>query len=56
MPASTRVRQFVRARIIWSTESAVTAPVTAVTRISGQYFAFVAEADRNRTTENLRPG
>jgi RND family efflux transporter MFP subunit len=44
MPASTRVRQFVRARIIWSTESAVTAPVTAVTRISGQYFAFVAEA------------
>jgi RND family efflux transporter MFP subunit len=44
MPASTRVRQFVRARIIWSTEPAVTAPVTAVTRISGQYFAFVAEA------------
>jgi multidrug efflux pump subunit AcrA (membrane-fusion protein) len=39
-----RVQQFVRARILWSTAPGVTVPVVAVTRISGQYFVFVAEA------------
>jgi multidrug efflux pump subunit AcrA (membrane-fusion protein) len=33
-----------RARVIWSTAPALTVPLTAVTRISGQYFVFVAEA------------
>jgi multidrug efflux pump subunit AcrA (membrane-fusion protein) len=33
----------VRAQVIWSTEPGVTVPVTAVTRINGQFFAFVAE-------------
>ena len=42
-PASIRLQQFVRARIVWSSEPGITVPITAVTRISGQYFAFVAE-------------
>ncbi len=32
-----------RARIVWRTAQGLTVPVTAVTRISGQYFCFVAE-------------
>jgi RND family efflux transporter MFP subunit len=43
VPPSVRVQQFVRARIVWRTVQALTVPVTAVTRISGQYFCFVAE-------------
>ena len=41
-----RVQQFVRARIVWRTRAGLTVPVTAVTRISGQYFCFVAETGR----------
>jgi len=40
---SMRPAQFVRARIIWKRTPGLTIPVTAVSRISGQYFAFVAE-------------
>lgn len=35
--------QFVRARIVWSTEPALVVPLTAVMRVSGQYFIYVAE-------------
>ncbi len=38
-----RSQQLVRARITWSTEPGVTIPVVAVARVSGQFFAFVAE-------------
>jgi RND family efflux transporter MFP subunit len=38
-----RSSQFVRARIVWATRQALTIPVIAVLRISGQHFAFVAE-------------
>lgn len=38
-----RSAQFVRARIIWKTTQGLVVPVTAVLRINGQYFAFVAE-------------
>jgi RND family efflux transporter MFP subunit len=37
-----RSDQFVRARVIWSTAPALTVPVGAVSRISGQYFVFLA--------------
>lgn len=39
-----RADQFVRARVVWTTRPALTVPVVAVTRISGQFFVFVAEA------------
>lgn len=38
-----RSQQLVRARITWNTQPGITIPVVAVSRISGQFFAFVAE-------------
>ena len=38
-----RASQYVRARVIWKTNQGLVVPVTAVLRINGQYFAFVAE-------------
>jgi RND family efflux transporter MFP subunit len=35
--------QFVRAQVIWREEPGLTVPAVSVTRINGQYFAFVAE-------------
>lgn len=43
MPASIRVMQYVRARIVWSTQPALAVPIVAVSRLAGQYFVFVAE-------------
>jgi RND family efflux transporter MFP subunit len=40
---SARLHQFVRARLVWNASPGITVPVTAVSRISGQYFCFVAE-------------
>src|SRR6185369_13888181 len=40
---SLRPMQYVRARIVWKTTNGLVIPVTAVQRISGQFFAFVAE-------------
>lgn len=40
-----RTAQFVRARIIWSSHPGILIPVLAVSRISGQSFAFVAEGE-----------
>src|SRR6202022_165793 len=45
-PGTFRTSQFVRAQVVWSTEPGVTIPVTAVTRVNGQFFAFVAEPER----------
>lgn len=42
-PSTVRVLQFVRARIVWREVQGLKVPVTAVVRISGQYFCFVAE-------------
>ena len=38
-----RVQQFVRSRIVWRSVQSLTVPITAVVRISGQYFCFLAE-------------
>ena len=38
-----RASQYVRARIVWKTTDGLMVPVTAVVRISGQFFAFVVE-------------
>jgi RND family efflux transporter MFP subunit len=42
-PPRLREQQFVKARIVWKTAPGITVPVVAVTRVSGQYFSFVAE-------------
>ena len=38
-----RQAQFIRARLIWGTRQSPEVPILAVTRLAGQYFAFVAE-------------
>ncbi|HEX4347521.1 MAG TPA: efflux RND transporter periplasmic adaptor subunit [Vicinamibacterales bacterium] len=41
-----RSSQYVRARIIWKTTQGLVVPVTAVLRVNGQFFAFVAEESK----------
>jgi len=38
-----RQSQFIRARVVWGTHQNPEVPILAVTRLAGQYFAFVAE-------------
>jgi RND family efflux transporter MFP subunit len=54
-PPSLRVQQFVRARIVWRQAPGLTIPVTAVTRISGQHFCFVAEKAGEGLVARQRP-
>jgi RND family efflux transporter MFP subunit len=51
-----RTDQYVRAQIVFATESGLTVPITAVTRVNGQYFVFVAESDgKGATVAHQRP-
>src|SRR5581483_738835 len=55
-PAGTlRASQYVRARIVWRSTSGILVPVTAVLRISGQFFAFVAEESGGKLVAKQRP-
>lgn len=47
--------QLVRARIVWSTHTGITIPVIAVQRVSGQFFAFVAEPEQGKMVAHQRP-
>jgi len=40
-----RQMQFIRARVVWGTVKSPLVPILAVSRIGGQYFAFIAEQD-----------
>lgn len=42
-----RQSQFIRARVIWGTRQNPAVPILAVSRLAGQYFAFVAEHQDN---------
>ena len=50
-----RSSQFVRARVIWKAEPGLVIPVTAVSRVSGQFFAFVAEPKDKGLVARQRP-
>ena len=54
-PPALRVQQFVRARVVWRSTPGLTIPVTAVSRISGQYFCFVAEPGEGGLVARQRP-
>jgi RND family efflux transporter MFP subunit len=41
--ARLRASQYVRARIVWNTHDGLVVPVTAVLRLTGQFFVFVAD-------------
>jgi RND family efflux transporter MFP subunit len=49
-----RASQYVRAKIIWKTSEGLVVPVTAVLRINGQFFAFVAEDAGGKLTAKQR--
>ncbi len=44
-----RQSQFIRARVIWGTHQSPVVPILAVSRLAGQYFAFVAEPQNGGT-------
>ena len=54
-PPSVRVQQFVRTRIIWRSLPGLLIPITAVTRVNGQYFAYVAEPSGQGLIAHQRP-
>ena len=49
-----RSSQFVRARIVWKTAEGLVVPVTAVLRINGQFFAFVAQEEGGKLVAKQR--
>jgi RND family efflux transporter MFP subunit len=53
-PHGLRVAQQVRAQVVWSTHEGTVIPILAVTRISGQFFAFLAVKDGNNTVARQR--
>jgi RND family efflux transporter MFP subunit len=52
--AGLRNDQQVRARVFWAQREAPLVPVTSVTRLGGQFFVFVAEADKGQTVAHQR--
>lgn len=50
-----RTDQFIRARVIWGTHQGPVVPVLAVSRIGGQYFAFIAEEQNGKTVAHQKP-
>jgi RND family efflux transporter MFP subunit len=49
-----RTAEITRARVIWGRHEGPVVPVLAVTRINGQYFAFVAESDGKQMVAKQR--
>jgi RND family efflux transporter MFP subunit len=47
--ATLRVAQQVRAQVVWGTHEGTVIPILAVTRINGQFFAFLAVREGNAT-------
>jgi len=50
-----RNQQFIRARVVWGSHDGPVVPVLAVTRIGGQYFAFVAEDQNGKLVAHQKP-
>jgi RND family efflux transporter MFP subunit len=44
-----RIAQQVRAQLIWGTHEGTVIPILAVTRINGEFFAFLAEKENGKT-------
>jgi RND family efflux transporter MFP subunit len=47
--ATLRIAQQVRAQLIWGTHEGTTIPVLAVTRINGEFFAFLSAKENGKT-------
>jgi RND family efflux transporter MFP subunit len=55
MPPGLRVKQTVRARLIWRVDSSLVVPVLSVSRVAGQYFVFVAEPNERGFVARQKP-
>lgn len=55
MPATIRVQQYIRARVIWSNAPSLAVPVVAVTRVAGQQFVFIAEQGEKGFVARQKP-
>jgi RND family efflux transporter MFP subunit len=50
-----RNAQFIRARVVWGAHEGLVIPVLAVSRVGGQYFAFVAEEQNGKLVARQKP-
>lgn len=50
-----RNAQFIHARVVWGSQNRTVVPVLAVSRLGGQYFAFVAEQQDGKTVAHQKP-
>jgi RND family efflux transporter MFP subunit len=50
-----RQSQYIRARIVWGTHESPQVPILAVSRLAGQYFAFVAEPQNGGFVARQKP-
>jgi len=50
-----RNQQFIRARVLWGTRDNPVVPIIAVSRLGGQYFAFVAEDQNGKLVAHQKP-
>jgi multidrug efflux pump subunit AcrA (membrane-fusion protein) len=51
-----RTSQFVRARVVWNTRSGLLVPTTAISRLGGKDFIFVADSFQNSGCKALAQG
>jgi multidrug efflux pump subunit AcrA (membrane-fusion protein) len=54
-PPAMRDQQFSRARIVWKSAPGLLIPLTAVVRINGKYFCYVAEEKNGGLFAAQRP-
>ncbi|HYT69267.1 MAG TPA: efflux RND transporter periplasmic adaptor subunit [Vicinamibacterales bacterium] len=54
-PPAVRVQQFVKIRVIWRSTPGLTIPITAVSRVNGQYFCYIAEQTPNGLVARQHP-
>jgi multidrug efflux pump subunit AcrA (membrane-fusion protein) len=50
-----RQSQYIRARLVWGTHQNPQVPILAVSRLAGQYFAFVAEPQNGGFVARQKP-
>ncbi|HEX3822517.1 MAG TPA: efflux RND transporter periplasmic adaptor subunit [Candidatus Sulfotelmatobacter sp.] len=50
-----RQSQYIRARVVWGTHQSPKVPILAVSRLAGQYFAFVAEPQNGGFVARQKP-
>lgn len=54
-PAGLKIQQFVKIRVVWRSVPGLTIPITAVTRVNGQYFCYIAEPSGNGLVARQHP-